>query len=161
MPQNPSGTLPQATGEAHMPPLQERPHKFVPDSNWKLITRKTIPDSNLTLITRKTGQNFDLSGAQAQVESLGGELVELTDLDEELGAENVQEVLGNYLTEEAVAVHNLILTDTGLTGGEVPEIMEAAEVIEADPPMMLTAEATHLPMDTGLPYVSLQHSNHS
>ena len=129
-----------------MLPLEERPHKFVPDSNW-------------TLITRKTGQNVDLLETSAQVETLGGELVELTNLDEELGAEDVQEVLDNYLTEDTVAVQNLIRIELGLTGGDIPEtveaVVEAAEAMEVDPPMVFTAESMHLPMDTGLPEVPI------
>ena len=73
----------------------------------------------------------------------------LTDLDSELGAEDVKEVLGDYLTEDAVAVRDLLLSEPGLTGGESTEILEAAEAMEVDLPMMLMAEATHLPMDTG------------
>ena len=33
------------------------------------------------------------------------------------------------------------------------EILEATEAMEVDPPMMLLAEVTHLPMDTGQPGV--------
>ena len=58
-------------------------------------------------------------------------------------------LLGNYLTEDAVAVRYLLLSEPGLTGGESTEILEAAEAMEVDPPMMLMAEAMHLPMDTG------------
>ena len=141
IPQNPPDTLPQATREASMPPPEEQPHKFVPDSNWMLITGKT-------------GQNVDLSETSAQVETLGGKLVDLTDLDKELGVEDVQEVLDNYLTEDTVAVQNLICIEPGLTGGEILEtveaVVEAAEVMEVDPPMVFMAESTHLPMDTRL-----------
>ena len=81
--------------------------------------------------------------------------MELTDLDVELGVADVQEVLNNYLTEDAVAVQNLIRVEPGLTGGETPETMkvvvETAEAMEVDPPMVFMAESTHLPMDTGLP----------
>ena len=146
VPQNPADTLPQATGEAPMPPPEEQPHKFVLDSNWMLITGKPC-------------QNVDLPETSAQVETLGGELVELTNLDEELGAEDVQEVLNNYLTEDTVAVQNLIRIEPGLTGGEIPEtvevVVEAAEAMEVDPPMVFTAESTHLPMDTELPEVPI------
>ena len=77
----------------------------------------------------------------------------LTDLEVELGVEDVKEVLGDYLSEDAVAVRDLLLTEPGLTGGESTEILEAAEAMEVDPPMMLVAKATHLPMDTGQPGV--------
>ena len=146
MPQNPADAPPQATGEAPLPPLEERPHKFIPDSNW-------------TLVNGKAGRNADLPETSAQVETLGGELVELTNLDEELGVADVQEVLNNYLTEDAVAVQNLIRVELGLTGSEILETVEAvvetAEVMEVDPPMVFTAESTHLPMDTGLPEVPI------
>ena len=77
----------------------------------------------------------------------------LTDLDGELGAEDVWEILGDYLTEDAMAVRDLLLSEPGLTGGESMEILEAAEAMEVDLPMMLMAKATHLPMDTGQPGV--------
>ena len=129
-----------------MPPPEERPHKFELDSNWMLITGKP-------------GRNVDLPETSAQVETLGGELVELTDLDEELGVEDVQEVLNNYLTEDTVAVQNLIHIEPGITSGEIPEtveaVVEAAEAMEVDPPMVFTAESTHLPMDTRLPEVPI------
>ena len=72
----------------------------------------------------------------------------LTDLEAELGVEDVKEVLGNYLSEDAVAVWDLLLTEPGLTGGESMEILEAAEAMEVDQPMMLVAKVMHLPMDT-------------
>ena len=121
------GMLPQVTEEAHLSLTEERLHKFVPDSNWTLITRSQ-------------------TGAP-------GELAVLTDLDSELGAEDVREVLGDYLTEDAVAVRDLLLSELGLTGGESTEILEATEAMEVDPLMMLMAEVTHLPMDTGQPGV--------
>ena len=77
----------------------------------------------------------------------------LTDLEAELGAEDVKEVLGDYLSEDAMAVWDLLLTVPGLTSGESTEILEAAEAMEVDPPMILVAEAMHLPMDTGQPGV--------
>ena len=129
-----------------MPPPEERPHKFVPDSNW-------------TKVTGKTSQNADLPESSAQVETLGEELVELTNLDEELGVEDIQEVLDNYLTEDTVAVQELIHIELGLTGGEIPETMvavvETAEAMEVDPLMVFMAESMHLPMDTGLPEVPI------
>ena len=84
-----------------------------------------------------------------------GELAVLTDLDVELGVEDVQQVLDDYLTEDAVAVWDLIRAEPGLTGSEIPEIVEAvvetAEAMEVDQPLVLMAEPMHLPMDTGLP----------
>ena len=77
----------------------------------------------------------------------------LTDLDGELGVDDVKEVLSDYLTEDAVAVWDLLLSELGLTSGESTEILEAAEAMEVDPPMMLVDEVTHLPMDTGQPSV--------
>ena len=94
-PQNPINVPPQATGEAPLLPPEEWLHKFVPDSNWMLVTGKA-------------GQKTDPSEASTQVEAPEGELMELTDLDVELGVADVQEVLDNYLTEDAVAVQNLI-----------------------------------------------------
>ena len=96
-----------------------------------------------------TGQSDSLLVAQAQAADLGGGLVVLTDLDGELGAEDVHEVFGNYLTKDAMAVWDLLLSKPGLTDGESTEILEAAEAMEVDPLMMLMAEVTHLPMDTG------------
>ena len=77
----------------------------------------------------------------------------LMDLEAELGAENVKEVLGNYLSEDAMAVQDLLLSELGFTGSESTEFLEAAEAMEVDQPMMLVAKATHLPMDTGQPGV--------
>ena len=138
MPRESPGTPPQATGEAQPSLTEEWPHKFIPDSNWMLITRSQIG----------TGQSDDLLVAQAEA-GAPEELVVLTDLDSELGAEDVKEVLGDYLSEDAVAVRDLLLTEPRLTGGESMEILEAAEAMEVDPPMMLLAKVTHLPMDTG------------
>ena len=56
----------------------------------------------------------------------------LTDLEVELGAENVKEVLGDYLSEDAVAVWDLLLNEPGLTGSESTEFLEAAEAMEVD-----------------------------
>ena len=36
---------PQATGEASLPAPEEHPHKFVPDSNWTMLTGKTSQDT--------------------------------------------------------------------------------------------------------------------
>ena len=59
------------------------------------------------------------------------------------------------LSEDAVAVQDLIHAELGLTGSEILEIVEAvvetAEAMEVDQPLVLTAESMHLPMDTGLP----------
>ena len=133
---------PQATGEASLPAPEEHPHKFVLDSNW-------------TMLTEKTGRDTDPSETPTEVNALAGELVVLTDLDVELGVEDVQQVLDNYLTEDAMAVRDLIHAEPGLTGSEIPEIVEAvvetAEAMEVDQPLVLTVESLHLPMDTGLP----------
>ena len=84
----------------------------------------------------------------------------LTDLEVELGAENVKEVLGDYLSEDAMAVWDLLLKEPGLTGGsESTEFLEATEAMEVDQLVMLVAEATHLPMDTrqsGVPLGTFQ-----
>ena len=95
-----------------------------------------------------TSQSNDLPGAQAQAGD-PEELVVLTDLEAELGAENVKVVLGDYLSEDAVTVWDLLLKEPGLTSSESMEFLEAAEAMEVDQPMMLVAEAMHLPMDTG------------
>ena len=83
------------------------------------------------------------------------ELTVLTDLDVELGVEDVQQVLDDYLTEDVMVVWDLIRTEPGLTSSEILEIVEAvvetAEAMEVDQPLVLTAESMHLPMDTGLP----------
>ena len=132
----------QATGEASLPAPEEHPHKFVLDSNW-------------TMLTGKTGWDTDPSETPTEVKALAGELTVLTDLDVELGVEDVQQVLDDYLMEDAVAVRDLIHAEPGLTGSEIPEIVEAvvetAEAMEVDQPLVLTAEPMHLPMDTGLP----------
>ena len=123
-------------------PLEECPHKFVPDSDW-------------TMLTGKTSRDTDPSETPTEVKALAGELAVLTDLDVELGVENVQQVLDDYLTEDAMAVRDLIHAEPGLTGSEIPEIVEAvvetAEAMEVDQPLVLTAEPMHLPMDTRLP----------
>ena len=142
MPQEPLGTWPQVTEEAQPSFTEERPHKFIPDSNSMIVTGSQTG----------TGQSDDLPEAQAQA-GAPGELVVLTDLEAELGAENVKEVLGDYLSEDAVAVRDLLLNEAGLTGSESTEFLEAAEAMEVDQPMMLVAEATHLPMDTRQPSV--------
>ena len=84
-----------------------------------------------------------------------GEFAVLTDLDMELGVEDVQQVLDDYLTEDAMVVWDLIRTEPGLTGSEIPEIVEAvvetAEAMEVDQPLVVMAEPIHMPMDTGLP----------
>ena len=133
---------PQATGEASLPAPEEHPHKFVPDSNW-------------TMLTGKTGQDTDPSETPTEVKAPAGELAVLTDLDMELGVEDVQQVLDDYLMEDAVAVRDLICAEPGLTGSEIQEIVEAvvetAEAMEVDQPLVLMAESMHLPMDTGLP----------
>ena len=138
MPREPPGTLPQVTGEAWPSSTEERPHKFIPDSNWTLVTRSQTG----------TSQNNDLLEAQAQ-DGTQEELVVLTDLEVELGAEDVKEVLGEYLHEDAMAVRDLLHTEPGLTRSECTELLEAAEAMEVDEPVMLVAEVTHLPMDTG------------
>ena len=122
-----------------MPALEERPHKFVPDSNWTMLT----------------GQDTDPLETPTEVKAVAGELVVLTNLDVELGVEDVQQVLDDYHSEDAVAVRDLICAEPGLTGSEIPEIVEAvvetAEAMEVDQPLALVAESMHLPMDTGLP----------
>ena len=140
-PQNPVNVLPQATGEAPLLLPEERPHRFIPDSNW-------------TKVTGSSGQKTHPSEASTKVEAPAGELVELTNLDVELGVETVQDVFHDYLNEDAVAVQNLIRVEPGLTGGETPETLgtaETAEAMEVDPLMVFMAESMHLPMDTGLP----------
>ena len=107
------------------------------------------------MLTGKTGRDTDPSKTPTKVKAPAGELAVLTDLDVELGVENVQQVLDDYLTEDAVVVPDLIRTEPGLTGSEIPEIVEAvvetAEAMEVDQPLVLMAEPTHLPMDTRLP----------
>ena len=138
MPQGPLGMLPQVTEEAQPSFTEERPHKFIPDSNWTLVTGSQTG----------TSQSDDLPEAQAQAGALG-EIVVLMDLEAELRAENVKEVLGNYLSEDAMAVRNLLLNEPELTGSESTEFLEAAEAMKVDKPVMLVAKVTHLPMDTG------------
>ena len=72
----------------------------------------------------------------------------LTDLEVELGAENVKEVLSDYLSEDAVAVRDLLLNEPGFTGSESMEFLETAEAMEVDQLVMLVDEVMHLPMDT-------------
>ena len=133
---------PQATGEASLPAPEEHPHKFVPDSNW-------------TMLTGKTGRDTDPLETPTEVKAPAGELAVLTDLDVELGVEDVQQVLDDYLMEDAVVVRDLIRIEPGLTGSEIPEnveaVVETAEAMEVDQPLVLTVEPMHLPMDTGLP----------
>ena len=99
-PQEPPGMLPQVTEEAQPSFTEERPHKFVPDSNWTIVTGSQTG----------TGQSDDLLEAQAQAGALG-ELVVLMYLEVELGVENVKEVLGDYLSEDAMAVWDLLLNE--------------------------------------------------
>ena len=107
------------------------------------------------MLTGRTGRDTDPSETPTEVKAPAGELAVLTDLDVELGVEDVQQVLDDYLMEDAVAVWDLIHTEPGLTGSEIPEIVEAvvetAEAMEVDQPLVLTAEPMHLSMDTGLP----------
>ena len=49
---------------------------------------------------------------------------ELSRIDGELGAADVQDILGNYLDEPGMAVWNLLLDNPGLTGGEPVEVMD-------------------------------------
>ena len=93
-----------------MPAPEERPHKFV-------------PDSNRTMLTGKTGWDTDPSETPTEVKAPAGELAVLTHLDVELGVEDVQQVLYDYLLEDAVVVWDLIRTEPGLTGSEIPEIV--------------------------------------
>ena len=136
-PPEPLDALPQVTEEAQPSFMGERPHKFIPDSSWMMITGSQTG----------TGQSNDFLEAQAQARDTE-ELVVLTDLEAELGAENVKEVLSDYLSEDTVAVWDLLLKEPGLTGSESMEFLEATEAMEVDQPVMLVAEATHLPMDT-------------
>ena len=138
IPQKLLGTLPQVTREAQLSFTEEQPHNFALDSNWMLVTGSQTG----------TGQSSHLPEAQAQAEA-PGELVVLMDLEAELGVENVKEVLGDYLSEGAVAVWDLLLTELGLTGSKSTEFLEAAEALKVGQPVMLVAEAMHLPMDTG------------
>ena len=107
------------------------------------------------MLTGKTVQDTDPLDTLTEVKAPAGELVVLTDLDMELGVEDVQQVLDDYLTEDALAVRDLICAEPGLTGSEIPEIVEAvvetAEAMEVDSPSVFMAESMHLPMDTGLP----------
>ena len=107
------------------------------------------------MLTGKTGWDTDPSETPTEVKALAGELALLTHLDVELGVEDVQQVLYDYLLEDAVVVWDLIRTEPGLTGSEIPEIVEAvvetAEAMEVDQQLALTAESMHLPMDTRLP----------
>ena len=66
----PAMAPPQATREASLPPSEEHPHKFVPDSNWTMLTGKTVRDT-------------DPSETPSEVKALAGELTVLTDLDVE------------------------------------------------------------------------------
>ena len=133
---------PQATREASLPAPEERPHKFVSDSNW-------------TMLTGKTGQDTDPLETPTEVKAPAGELAVLTDLDMELGVEDVQQVLDDYLTEDAMVVRDLNRIEPGLNGSEIPEnveaVVETAEAMEVDQPLVLMAEPMHLPMDTRLP----------
>ena len=138
------GMPPQVTGEAHPSPTEAQQHKFVLDSNWTLITGSQTG----------TGQSDSLPVAQAQA-GAPGELAVLTDLEVELDTEDVQDILDDYLTKDAMAVWDLLLSELGLTSGKSTEILEATEAMEVDPPMMLMAEVTHLPMDTRQSGVSL------
>ena len=140
-----TGHTAQVTGEDWPSPTEDRPHKFVPDSNWTMVTGSQTG----------TGQSNDLLEAQAQA-GAQEELVVLTDLEVKLGSEDVKDVLGDYLQEDAVAVRDLLRTEPGLTGSECTELLEVAEAMEVDQPVMLVAEATHLPMDTGQPSVLLE-----
>ena len=107
------------------------------------------------MLTRKTSWDTDPSETPTKVKAPAGELAVLTNLDVELGVEDVQQVLDDYLSEDAVAVRDLIHAKLGLTSSEIPEIVEAmvetAEAMEVDQPLVLMAESLHLPMDTGLP----------
>ena len=46
-------------------------------------------------------------------------------------------------------MQDLLLSESGLTVGESTEILEAAEVMDVDPPMVFMAKMEHQPMETG------------
>ena len=117
---------------------EERPHKFVLGGGWTMITESRT----------RTSENDRLPVTEAQTRALEGDLPVLMDINAELGAENIQEVLGDYLTEDAVAVRDLLLIELGLTGGESTEILVTTEAMEVDPPTVFMAEMEHQPMET-------------
>ena len=109
-----------------LPPTdpEKQSNKFVPDSDWTLITEsKTVMGDN-------------------------GELPVLTGIEDELGALDVHDILGDYLNENAMAVQHLLLSDLGLTGGESTKAMDATEAMDVDPSPVLPTKVQDQPMET-------------
>ena len=106
--------------QSSQPPKQEdRPHKFQPGPDWHMVT-----PSN-------TGSSTE--GVQPG----------LNPLDQELGKDDVNDILGNYLEEQQSAVCDLICANPGLTGSESLEAMDVdlalpSEVITEPPPPPIT-----------------------
>ena len=87
--------------QSSQPPKQEdRPHKFQPGPDWHMVTPS---NTGLSTVGVQPGLN---------------------PLDQELGKDDMNDILGNYLEEQQSAVRYLIHANPGLTGSESPEAMD-------------------------------------
>ena len=82
----------------------------------------------------------------------------LDPLDQELGKDDVSDILGNYLEEQQSAVHDLIRANPGLTKSESPEAMDVnftlpLEVI-TEHPLLPIADTQDQAMETKPPETS-------
>ena len=82
----------------------------------------------------------------------------LDPLDQELGKDDVNDILGNYLEEEQSAVCDLIRANPGLTGSESLEAMDVdltlpPEVV-TEPPLPLIADTQDQAIETEPPETS-------
>ena len=121
--------------QSSKPPEQEdRPHKFQPGLDWHMVT-----PSNTGLSTK---------GVQPG----------LNPLDQELGKDDMNDILGNYLEEKQSAVRDLICTNPGLTGSESLEAMDVdlalpSEVV-TEPPLPPITDTQDQAMETEPPETS-------
>ena len=123
--------------QSSQPPEQEdRPHKFQPRPDWHMVTPSSTGSSTV--------------GVQPGLDPL----------DQELGKDDVNDILGNYLEEQQSAVRDLTFAhNPGLTRSESPEAMDVdlalpSEVI-TDPPLPPIADTQDQAMETEPPETSL------
>ena len=82
---------------------EEWPHKFQLDSDWVKVTRSD--DGHNKMIPYRAATEFDR-------------------LDNGMGKEKINNVLGDYVDEVKTAVETLIHENPGITGSEVVEAIE-------------------------------------
>ena len=122
--------------QSSQPPKQEdRPHKFQPRPDWHMVTPSNTGSSTV--------------GVQPGLDPL----------DQELGKDDMNDILGNYLEEQQSAVCDLIRANPGLTGSESLEAMDVdltlpSEVI-TEPHLPPVADTQDQAIDTKPPETSL------